>query len=405
MTVSLHTIQDAAAQIHGQVVETPCVAAKALSRITEARISLKLENLQFTGSFKDRGALAKLCSLGEQARSQGVIAMSAGNHAQAVAHHAQRLGIPALIVMPRYTPSVKLERTRSFGAEVILHGDSVNEAGALAQELAVERHLTFVHPYDDPEIIAGQGTIGLEMLHQSPHLEVLVVPIGGGGLISGVSIAAKGLRPEIEVIGVETQRFPAMLRVMEGQEPEFGPFSIADGIAIKIPGTLTREIVRQHVDQILLVDEPDIEAAVLMLLEEEKTVAEGAGAVGLAAVRRYPEQFVGRRVGIVLSGGNIDLPILSSIIQRGLVNSGRLVQLTLELRDVPGTLAKAAETIARTGANVVQVSHRRIFTELPLQSTAAQFVLQTRGAAHVAEIVQVLGAAGYPTHIDYGVGA
>ena len=400
MSLSLHDIQRAAEHIRGQVVATPCVRSRQLSDITGANVTLKLENLQFTGSFKDRGALVKLLSLSADERSSGVVAMSAGNHAQAVAYHAQRLGIPAVVVMPRFTPNVKQERTRSFGAEVMLHGDSVAEAGRLAHELAERRDLTFIHPYDDSEVIAGQGTIGMEILEQVPDVEMVVVPVGGGGLISGIATAVKTLRPEIEVDGVETRRFPSMLQALEGQEPSFGAFSIADGIAIKRPGVLTLDMVRTLVDRILLVDEADIEASVLLLLEREKTVAEGAGAVGLAALCSNPARFAGRHVAIVISGGNIDLPILSSIIQRGLVKSGRLVRLTLELRDVPGALAEAASLIGASGANIVQVIHQRIFTEIPVQSTEVQFVLQTRGPGHVEDVVETLIREGYPTVVE-----
>jgi threonine dehydratase len=395
MTVNRKDIEAAAEVLRGNVVETPCVRSRVLSELTGADVTLKLENLQFTGSFKDRGALVKLLSLAPRERARGVIAMSAGNHAQSVAYHAQRLGIPAVIVMPRFTPSVKLEHTRGFGAEVILHGDSVADAGAMARRIAAERELVFVHPYDDPHVIAGQGTIGLEMLAQAPELEILLVPVGGGGLISGIATAAKALLPQIRVVGVETTRFPSMLQALRGQEPHFGPFSIAEGIAVKQPGRLTLSLCRERVDEILLVDEAEIEEAILLLLEVEKTVAEGAGAVGLAALLKYREQFLRRRVGLVISGGNIDLPILASVIQRGLVRSGRLARLRLGLRDVPGELAKAAAIIGDTGANVVQVLHQRVFTELPVQATEVQFTLQTRGPDHIQTVVSALRRAGY----------
>jgi threonine dehydratase len=398
--ITLEQIQAAADAIRGRVVETPCVHSRALSLKTGADLWLKLENLQFTGSFKDRGALVKLLSLSPDERRRGVIAMSAGNHAQAVAYHARELGIPAVILMPRFTPNVKVARTRAFGPEVILHGDSVSEAGERARELAAQRDLVFVHPYDDPLIIAGQGTIGLEILADTPELEVLVVPVGGGGLISGIASAAKASRPDIQIIGVETARFPSMLRAMQGQSAEFGRFTIAEGIAIKQPGGHTLPIVRELVDELLLVDEDDIEHAVLLLLEEEKTVAEGAGAVPLAAVRRYPQYFVGRRVGLVISGGNIDLAILSAIIQRGLVRSGRLARLMVEIRDIPGELAKAAGLIGDTGANIVQVNHQRIFTGTPLQGAELHFVLQTRGPDHLKELVAILRGQGYSARVQ-----
>jgi threonine dehydratase len=400
VTVSWKNIEAAAEAIRGGVVETPWVQSRVLSQMSGAEVGLKLENLQFTGSFKDRGALFKLLSLTPAERARGVIAMSAGNHAQAVAYHAQRLGISAVIVMPRFTPSVKTERTRGFGAEVILRGDSVAEAGTLAAEIGARRNLVFIHPYDDPRVIAGQGTIALEMLGAAPDLQILVVPIGGGGLIAGIAVAAKALRPDIEIVGVETSRFPSMLCALQEKEPRFGLFSIADGIAVKSAGRFTLPIVRKQVDEILLVDEADIEQAVLLLLEVEKTVAEGAGAAGLAALLRYPERFSRRKVGLVISGGNIDLPILSSIIQRGLVRSARLVRLVLRMRDAPGELAKAAKCIGDMGANVVQVSHQRIFTELPVQATEVVFVLQTRGPDHLEAVVDALEKEGYRVSIQ-----
>jgi len=307
-------IRAAAEILRDQVVTTPSVRSIALSSMTGAEVTLKLENLQFTGSFKDRGALVKLMSLSPAERARGVIAMSAGNHAQSVAYHAQRLRIPAVIVMPRFTPNLKVERTRAFGAEIVLHGDSLSEAAAEARAIARRRNLVFVHPYDDPQVIAGQGTIGLEMLAEEPKLDVLLVPVGGGGLISGIAVAARGLRPDIEILGVEAARYPSMARALENRTPLFGAYTIAEGIAVKEPGRLTLPLVKRLVDHILLVAEADIEEAVLLLLEVEKTVAEGAGAVPLAALRRYPERFRGKRVGLVISGGNIDLPVLSSII-------------------------------------------------------------------------------------------
>jgi threonine dehydratase len=402
LAVDLDAIRRAARILEGQVVLTPCVRSETLSAITGARVTLKLENLQFTGSFKDRGALVRLSSLAADARRRGVIAMSAGNHAQAVAYHAQRLGIPAVIVMPRFTPNIKVQRTRGFGAEVVLHGDSLTESAEEAARIAAERGLSFVHPYDDPEVIAGQGTIGLEILDQAPGLEVLLVPVGGGGLISGIATAVKTLRPELEIVGVQTASYPSMLRAMEGQRATFGAYTIAEGIAVKDPGRHTRAIIGRLVDRLLLVDEPEIEEAVLLLLEVEKTVAEGAGAVPLAALRRYPKLFAGRRAGLVISGGNIDLPVLSSIIQRGLVRSGRLVRLTIATRDLPGELAKAATLIGGAGGNIVQVLHQRIFTELPLQTTEIQFVLQTRGPEHVDELTRLLREAGYRVRIEEG---
>lgn len=400
--VDLDGVQHAAILLGGQIVQTPCVRSRTLSELTGAEVTLKLENLQFTGSFKDRGALVRLAALTPGQRARGVIAMSAGNHAQSVAYHAQRLGIPAVIVMPRFTPNVKVEHTRAFGAEVVLHGATLSEAASKAAEIAATRALTFIHPYDDPLVIAGQGTVALEMLAAAPDLEVLIVPVGGGGLIAGMAVAARAIRPGIQIFGVQSARYPAMLAALRGETPECGPYTIAEGIAVKEPGRNTLTLIRRLVDDILLADEADLERAVLLLLEVEKTVAEGAGAAPLAALCRYPEHFAGRRVGLVISGGNIDLPVLASVIQRGLVRSRRLARLTLELRDVPGELAKAAKLLGRLGANVVQVLHQRIFTELPLQTTEVQFVLQTRGPRHLDEMVAALGLAGYRLRVDGG---
>lgn len=390
MTVTLDDIKQAATNIQGDIENTPLVHSRTLSKLSGADVYLKLENLQFTASFKERGALNKLLSLTEQERSMGVIAMSAGNHAQAVAFHAQRLAIPAVIVMPRYTPNVKVKHTRSYGAEVILHGNSFDEAASFTLQTAKERGMLLVHPYDDEKIIAGQGTIALEMLAAQPQLDVLFVPIGGGGLISGNAIAARAINPEIKIIGVEAMRYPSMLSAIQNKKAEFGTNTIADGIAVKQPGKLTVPIVKQYVDDIFLVEEEKIEEAVLLLLEVEKTLAEGSGAVGLAALMQYKNEFAGKKVGIVISGGNIDMPILQSIIARGLVRSGRMTRIRVDLRDVPGTLASATQCIEDSGANIVHVHHHRNFTELPLQVVEVEFILQTRGKEHLQEIMHEL---------------
>ena len=395
MTVTPKDIHDAAEAIRGRVVNTLCAPSITLSRITGANLILKFENLQFTGSFKERGALNRLLALSPEDRKAGVIAMSAGNHAQAVAFHAQRLGIPAVIVMPRHTPNLKVEHTRAFHAEVILQGEDFDEAGSFARELASERGLVLVHPYDDEKVIAGQGTVALEMLEAFPDLEAIVAPVGGGGFISGCAIAAKSVNPAIAIYGVETKRYPSMFCALRGTSCKWGPYTIAEGIAVKEPGSLPLEIVGKQVDDILLVDEGEIEEAVLLLLEVEKTVVEGAGAVGLAAVLKYKELFSGKKTGLILSGGNIDLLVLSSIIQRGLVRTGRLVRLRVEMRDVPGALAEVTRCIADTEANIVEVHHQRAFTDLPLQSAEVEFVVQTRGLSHVREIISALKSAGY----------
>jgi threonine dehydratase len=399
MTVTLKDIKDAAKVIEGQVLDTPCLPSRTLSEITGAEVYLKFENHQFTASFKERGALNKLVSLDAAQRAKGVIACSAGNHAQGVAYHAHRLGIPATIVMPRYTPFVKVEQTRRHGAEVILEGENFDGAKAHAIEQAVERGLTLVHPYDDEKIIAGQGTCGLEMLAAHPDLDVLVVAIGGGGLISGISIAAKALKPSIEVIGVEVARFPAMYHAMKGTEPEFAASTIAEGIAVKEPGKLTREIIRENVAEIMLVDEGDIEQSIVLLLEIEKTVVEGAGAAPLAALLRNPARFRGRKVGLVLGGGNIDPLMLSEIIERGMVRAGRLARVLVEVRDLPGSLARVTACVAEQNANIEEVHHQRAFTSLAVQNAELDLVLKTRNHQHVEQIVEALKRAGFPARI------
>jgi threonine dehydratase len=400
VSITLQDVEAAAKAIAGSVVETPCLHSRTLSEITGAQIYLKFENHQFTAAFKERGALNKLLSLTAEQRARGVIAASAGNHAQGVAYHARRLGIPSVIVMPRYTPGVKVRHTRAFGAEVVLHGEVFDEARAHAFELAEQRGLTMVHPYDDEKVIAGQGTIALEMLAAHPALDVLVVPIGGGGLISGIAVAAKSLKPQIEVIGVQTQRFPSMYCALKGTEPQFGATTIADGIAVKQPGALTLPIVRERVSQVLLVDEGDLEQAVVLLLEIEKTVAEGAGAAGLAAVLRHRERFQGRRVGLVLCGGNIDPLMLADIIERGMVRTGRLTRLTVELRDLPGALAKVTACLAEVNANIEEIYHQRVFSSLPLQTVEVDFVLETRDHEHVQQVIAALGDAGFKARLN-----
>ncbi|WP_058615907.1 threonine ammonia-lyase [Tepidimonas taiwanensis] len=393
--VTLSDIEAAAARLAGQVLETPCLESRTLSQITGAQIFLKFENLQYTASFKERGACNKLSLLTPQERVRGVIAMSAGNHAQGVAYHAQRLGLRAVIVMPRFTPGVKVERTRGFGAEVVLHGDTLEEARAHARTLAAAQGLTFVHPYDDDAVIAGQGTIGLEMLRAQPDLEVLAIAVGGGGLIGGVAAAAKALKPGIEVVGVQTRRFPAMVNAVTGSHWPQGANTIAEGIAVGSPGERNLALARRYVDDWLLVDEEDIEQAIVMLLEIEKTLVEGAGAAGLAAVLRHPARFAGRKVGLVLCGGNIDPLLLASIIERGMVRAGRLVRLVVNTRDLPGQLARIAAIVAEAGANIDQVHHQRAFTLLAAQSVEIELVLQTRGPEHVQQVLQALRDAGF----------
>ena len=392
--LTLQDIRDAATRLQGQVLDTPCVESKTLSQIVGAQVFLKFENLQFTASFKERGACNRLALLSDEERARGVVAMSAGTHAQGVAYHAQRLGLRAVIVMPRFTPGVKVERTRGFGAEVVLHGDTLEEARAHAYALADAQGLTFVHPYDDEAIAAGQGTAALEMLAAQPDLDVLVIAIGGGGLIAGMATAAKAIKPGIEIVGVQASRFPSMVNALRGTKHPQGTSTIAEGIAVGTPGKITQEVVKRLVDDLLLVDEGDIEQAVLMLLEIEKTLVEGAGAAGLAALVRHPERFRGKRVGLVLSGGNIDPLLLAAIIERGMVRSGRLARIKVSARDVPGVLARITATVADAGANIEEVHHQRAFTMLAAQNVEIELVLQTRGKAHVEEVLGQLRAGG-----------
>ncbi len=394
--VSIDDIRQAEARISGQLLPTPFLESRTLSQIVGAQVFLKFENLQFTASFKERGACNMLAQLAEQG-VKGVIAMSAGNHAQGVAYHAQRLGLAATIVMPRFTPAVKIERTRSFGAEVVLHGDSLDAARQHAFELAQSRSLTFVHPYDDDAIIAGQGTLALEMLEAVPDLDALVVAVGGGGLLAGMAIAARALRPGIEIVGVQAARFPAMFNAIKKTQHVPGTSTIAEGIAVGTPGVRTLEVISTLVDDMLLVDEGDIEQAVLMLLEIEKTLVEGAGAAGLAALLRHPERFRGKRVGLVLSGGNIDPLLLGAIIERGMVRAGRLARLRVSARDVPGVLARITAVVAEAGANIDEVHHQRAFTLLAAQNVEIELVLQTRGREHLATVLAALREAGFQT--------
>jgi threonine dehydratase len=393
--VRFEHIEAAARRLAGQVLDTPCLESRTLGQILGARVFLKFENLQFTASFKERGALNKLATLVESgAPMRGVIAASAGNHAQGVAHHAQRLGLRAVIVMPRTTPTVKVERTRGFGAEVVLHGESFDEAREEALAVAAAQGLTFIHPFDDEAVIAGQGTIALEMLRQQPDLDTLVIAVGGGGLISGIATAARAIKPGLRIVGVQTSRFPAMVNAIQGKAHAQGASTIAEGIAVGQPGLITREIVRRLVDELVLVDEGDIEQAIVMLLEIEKTLVEGAGAAGLAALLRDPAHYAGRKIGLVLCGGNIDPMLLASILERGMVRAGRLARIRINARDTPGVLAHITAIVAEAGANIDEVHHQRAFSALSAQSVEVEMVLQTRNPGHVQAVVTALQAAG-----------
>ena len=388
-------IRAAAAACAARSATTPCLASRTLSAICGCEVFLKFENLQFTASFKERGALNKMAQLTAEERAKGVLAVSAGNHAQAVAYHAERMGIAATIVMPRFASSVKVENTRGFGAEVVLEGDTFDDARVAGLKLAAERGHTLVHPFDDAAVIAGQGTVALEMLAQQPEIDTLVVAIGGGGLIAGIATAARRSSPTSASIGVQTERFPAAWNAMHDGARESRQATIADGIGVKSPGALTLPVIRALVDDVVLVSEDDIEQAILMLLEIEKTVVEGAGAVGLAALLKDKARFAGRKVGLVLCGGNIEPLVLAEIIERGMVKSGRLARLRVDVRDVPGALADLAALLARLGANIDEVQHQRAFTSLSVERVQIEVVVQTRGAAHIEKILVALRDEGY----------
>ena len=388
--IGLADIRAAAQRIAGAVERTPCLPSRTLSQLTGAQVFLKFENLQFTASFKERGALNKLLSLGEAERGRGVIATSAGNHAQAVAYHAARLGIPATIVMPRGSPNTKIKNTQVHGASVVLEGENLFEAGRHARELAARGNLVFVHPYEDPMIIAGQGTVGLEMLAAVPDLDLIVVPVGGGGLIAGIAIAAKALKPSIRLLGVESRNYPSMHQRLAGIPVECGGDTIAEGIAVKDVGATALSIIRELVDEVLVVEEETIERAVVALIEIEKTVAEGAGAAGLAALLQHGAIFAGRRVGVPISGGNIDSRVLASVLMRGLVRDGRLVRLRVTMPDVSGSLAKVAAVIAEAGGNIVEIQHQRIFGTSSVRSPEVEFLVETRDREHTDALVRAL---------------
>ena len=394
MDITAERIREAADRLSGRIVHTPCRRSETLSVITGAEIYLKFENQQFTASFKERGALVKLAGLDAAQRARGVIAMSAGNHAQGVAHHATRLGIPSTIVMPATTPFNKVNQTRLLGARVILHGTQLAEAEQKAHELAAAEDLVFVHPYDDEAIISGQGTIALEMLEQHPDLECLCVPIGGGGLMAGMAVAARALKPGIGLVGVQTRAYPAMHAALTGRTPEFGQQTLAEGIAVRNVGRLTREILAALLDEVLLIDEPDLENAISLLIAIEKTVVEGAGAAGLAALLAYPDRFKGRKVGLVLCGGNIDTRLLGIVLQRQLVRERRMVTLRFESADQPGTLARIAGLIGDAGGNIIDVTHHRMFLDVPAKAADLDFTIETRDAGHTAQLEARLRDAG-----------
>ena len=388
--VTIDDIRAAAALVQPAIVRTPTLYSRTLSDLTGARVYLKFENLQFTAAYKERGALNKLLQLPEDQRARGVIAASAGNHAQGVGYHGRRLGIPVTIVMPQPTPIVKVQQTESHGATVILHGETFDEAYAYARELEAERGLTFVHPFDDPAVIAGQGTVALEMLEDAPDIDCLVIPIGGGGLISGCATVAKAADRPIEVVGVQAELFPSMYNRLNGTALTIGGDTLAEGIAVKEPGAITSAIVRGLVDEIVLVSERAMEQAVALLLQIEKTVVEGAGAAGLAALLAHKGRFADRTVGIVLCGGNIDTRLLANVLLRDLARSGRLARLRIQLQDRPGALYRVSKIFHDQGVNILELHHQRIFTTLPVKGLSLDVECETRGREHLERLVEAL---------------
>jgi threonine dehydratase len=392
---TIDDIRAAATRIQGAVIRTPMLVSRTLSEIVGAEVWLKFENLQFTAAYKERGALNKLLQLTPEERARGVIAASAGNHAQAVAYHAKRLGIPATIVMPETTPTVKVTQTAGHGATVVLHGDMYDDAYAKARELALEKGYVFVHPFDDPQVIAGAGTVALEMFEDAAMLDAIVVPIGGGGLMSGVAIAARAIKPDVELIGVEAELYPSMKCAIEGVHMPLGGDTLAEGIAVKHPGELTSRILKELADEVMLVSERDLERSVAMLAGIEKTVVEGAGAAGLAAILANPDRFKGRKVATILCGGNIDTHLLANVLVRDLVRQGRIARLHVAAHDQPGALAAITAKVYEAGVNVIEINHSRIFTRLPAKDTMIEVECEARDPQAIDDVVARLEAAGF----------
>ena len=393
MAVTADQIRDTAVRLDGQIIRTPMLEAPMLSRNLGCELFLKLECLQHTSSFKARGALNAMLGLNDKQRQLGVIAMSAGNHAQAVAYHAEHMGIPATIVMPAQTPFAKVARTRAFGAKVVLEGRNLNECEGTVNALIQEHGLTLIHPYDNELVMMGQGTAGLEMLTDQPDLDILVVPIGGGGLMGGIATIARDMRPNIKIYGVQTELYPSMKLAIEGKEITCGGETLAEGIAVKKPGGVTLPVVDALVDEILLVDERDLEWAVGALIEQQRVVSEGAGAAGIAAIHANPALFAGKKVGVVICGGNIDPRLLASILNRNMAVDGRIARLRIDISDEPGMLAAISTTIGKCGGNIVEIYHQRLFYDVPAKLAKIDAVIETRGPDHVDEIIAALRAA------------
>ena len=396
LPISIDDVREAAKILDGQIENTPMTHSRTLSEITGAEVWLKFENIQFTGAFKERGALNKLSRLSDEEKKRGVIAASAGNHAQGVAYHGRRLGIPVTIVMPVTTPFNKVEHTRAFGARVVLEGSTFDEANEHAQILRQRDGLVWIHPFDDPEVMAGQGTAALEMLDVKPDLDMLIVPIGGGGLISGMATVAKAHNPNMKVIGVQAAMYAGMQAALAKAPEPTGGASIAEGIAVKKPGVLTRKVVEALVDEIVLVEEEHIERAITLYVDVEKTTAEGAGAAGLAALLAHPSKFAGRKVGLVICGGNIDVRLLASVLTRSLVRDNRLVNIRIIGDDRPGLLALVSKVIGDAGANIMEVAHNRIALDVPAKGAEFDILMETRDAQHTHEVIDALAQAGYP---------
>jgi threonine dehydratase len=398
MTLSIDDIRAAADRLKGHIERTPCRPSRTLSEITGAEVWIKFENLQFTAAYKERGALNKLLQLTDNEKKRGVIAASAGNHSQGLAYHAARLGIPVTIVMPRSTPFVKVQQTRAFGAEVLIDGDGYDEASGFARTVCADRDLVFVHPFDDVDVMAGQGTVALEMLEDAPDLEILPVPIGGGGLISGVATAAKSISPDIRIVGLEPAMYPSFTAKMRGVNttPAVGASTIAEGIAVKMVGESTYAIARPLIDEVLLLEEPYLERAIALYCNVEKTVAEGAGAASLAGLLAYPERFRGKKCGLILTGGNIDTRLLASVLTRELVREQRMVSLRIIGDDRPGLLATVSRVIGEMGANIIEVAHNRLALDVPAKGAEFDILIETRDAQHTREIMEALREHGYP---------
>ncbi len=397
--LTLEDVRAAAARIEGAVVRTPMMRSQTLSEIAGAEIWLKFENHQFTAAYKERGALNALLHLTDEQKRRGVIAASAGNHSQGLSYHGRRLGVPVTIVMPQTTPSVKVMQTESVGGNVVLHGETFDEAYAHARELETQRGLTFVHPFDDPLVAAGQGTVALEMLEQKDDFDCLVVPIGGGGLMSGMATVAKALKPDIRMVGVQAKLYPSMYSAVTGDQMPCGGDTLAEGIAVKAPGQFTRQIIGELVDEVLLVEEAALEHAVALLLQIEKTVVEGAGAAGLAAVLSFPEKFAGKTVGLVLCGGNIDTRLLANVLLRDLARSGRLARLRITLQDRPGALYKVMREFNAHNVNIIEIYHQRIFTTLPAKGLITEIECEARDGEQIDRLIEGLEAKGYSVEL------